>query len=135
MERRRPRQPPTRPLVLLADGHADTRELYATALTSLGFEATIVSDDADAFAQAWQTRLPRSSVIGLSRSFGDGAAVARRVAGGVNATRSDGDPNRRRPRRCARQRRSRSITRSSARRQGDGQKRWSGDRRVRAKVS
>src|ERR1051326_8704611 len=56
MERRRPRQPPLRPLVLLADGHADTRELYATALRSLGFETTTVSYGGEAFAQAWRLR-------------------------------------------------------------------------------
>lgn len=54
MERRRPRQPPIRPLVLLADGHADTRELYAISLNALGFDTTTVSDGADAFAQAWR---------------------------------------------------------------------------------
>jgi len=56
MERRRPRQPPIRPLVLVADGHADTCELYATSLAFLGFEITTVSDGADAFAQAWYVR-------------------------------------------------------------------------------
>ena len=55
MERRRPRQPPTRPLVLFADGHDDTRDLYVAALTSFGFEITTVSEGADAFARAWQT--------------------------------------------------------------------------------
>jgi two-component system, cell cycle response regulator DivK len=54
MERRRPRRPPTRPLVLLVDGHADTCELYATALRSFGFETTTVNDGATAFAQAWR---------------------------------------------------------------------------------
>src|SRR5882724_10375686 len=52
-ERRRPRRHPARPLVLLADGHADTCELYATALRSFGFETTTVTDGAKAFAQAW----------------------------------------------------------------------------------
>jgi len=53
MERRRPRHPPARPLVLLADSHADTCELYASALRSFGFETTTVSDGAEAFAHAW----------------------------------------------------------------------------------
>jgi CheY-like chemotaxis protein len=53
MERRRLHQAPIRPLVLLADGHADTCELYATVLRSLGFETTTVTDEARAFAQAW----------------------------------------------------------------------------------
>jgi len=55
MERRRPRQPPTRPLVLLADSDADTCELYATSLRSFGCETTTVSDDAQAFTHAWRT--------------------------------------------------------------------------------
>lgn len=53
MERRRARQPPTRPLVLLADGHDDTRELYDIALQSLGFETATVGGSADAYALAW----------------------------------------------------------------------------------
>ena len=55
MERRHPRQPPTRPLVLVADGHADTRELYAASLQSCGFDTTTVGDGANVYAQAWQT--------------------------------------------------------------------------------
>jgi CheY-like chemotaxis protein len=55
MERRRPRNVPSRPLVLVVDGHADTRELYALSLEYLGFEATMVADDQDAYAYAWQT--------------------------------------------------------------------------------
>ena len=55
MERRRARRPPTRPLVLVADGHDDTRELYAASLTFFGFETATVSDGAEAYARAWQT--------------------------------------------------------------------------------
>src|SRR5258708_20420923 len=55
MDRRGSRQPRPQPRVLRADGHADTRELYAMALTSFGFETTIASDGADAFARARQT--------------------------------------------------------------------------------
>lgn len=29
MERRHPRHPPARPLILIADGHEDTRAMYA----------------------------------------------------------------------------------------------------------
>lgn len=54
MERRRPRHPPVKPLVLVADGHADTCELYSTSLKSFGFETTSATDGAAAFAQAWQ---------------------------------------------------------------------------------
>jgi two-component system, cell cycle response regulator DivK len=55
MERRRPRRPPAHPLVLLVDGHADTRELYTDALRCFGFETETVDDFADAYARAWQT--------------------------------------------------------------------------------
>jgi CheY-like chemotaxis protein len=55
MERRRPRQPPARPLVLLVDGHDDTRELYVLALEFLGFQTVIADDAEDAFLRAWET--------------------------------------------------------------------------------
>jgi two-component system cell cycle response regulator DivK len=55
MERRRSRPPPVRPLVLIVDGHDDTRELYAVALASFGFETVTVDDGADAFERAWET--------------------------------------------------------------------------------
>jgi len=55
MERRRARRPPAHPLVLVVDGHADTRELYAEALRSSGFETETVDDVADAYARAWET--------------------------------------------------------------------------------
>jgi len=41
--------------VLIADGNADTRDLYATALTSFGFETDAIGDLADAYPRAWQT--------------------------------------------------------------------------------
>ena len=53
MERRRPRTPPARPLVLVVDGHEDTRELYAVALPSLGFETDTIGDGIRAFGRAW----------------------------------------------------------------------------------
>ena len=55
MDRRRRRNVPSRPLVLVADGHADTRELYATTLGGWGFDATTAADDQDPYAYAWQT--------------------------------------------------------------------------------
>jgi CheY-like chemotaxis protein len=55
MDRRRPRRPPQRPLVLVVDGHGDTRELYSVALSSLGFETETVDDVADTYARAWAT--------------------------------------------------------------------------------
>ena len=48
---RSPRSPRVKPLVLIADGHGDTRELYAVALSSFGFQ-TIVDDGAQVFARA-----------------------------------------------------------------------------------
>jgi two-component system, cell cycle response regulator DivK len=53
MERRRPRNPPTRPLVLIVEGHPDTRGLYALALEATGFEVVAVADGAEAFRHAW----------------------------------------------------------------------------------
>ena len=38
MNRRHPRNIPSRPLVLIVDDHDDTRELYVQSLTALGFE-------------------------------------------------------------------------------------------------
>ena len=55
-ERRRARrQRSARPLVLIVDGHADTRDLYTLALPSFGFEIDAIDDLADAYARAWQT--------------------------------------------------------------------------------
>ena len=55
MERRRARRPPQRPLVLVVDADGDTRELYAMALRSFGFETDTASDVADAYLRAWTT--------------------------------------------------------------------------------
>jgi CheY-like chemotaxis protein len=55
MERRRPRTPPARPLVLIVDGHEDTRELYAITLPVFGSETLSIADEAGAFARAWQS--------------------------------------------------------------------------------
>lgn len=55
-ERRRAhRQRPQRPVVLLVDSHADTRDLYTMALPSFGFEIVAIEHLADAYARAWQT--------------------------------------------------------------------------------
>jgi CheY-like chemotaxis protein len=43
---------PSRPLVLIADGHDDTRELYAVALQMSGFEILTVDDGKMAFERA-----------------------------------------------------------------------------------
>ena len=55
MERRHPRTPPVRPLVLIVDGHDDTLDLYANALASFGFETVTVGDGVHAFGRAWLT--------------------------------------------------------------------------------
>ena len=44
MERRRTRRPPQHPGVLVVDGHADTRDLYAETLRSFGFETDTVDE-------------------------------------------------------------------------------------------
>lgn len=54
MDRRRPRNPPSRPLVLLIEGHEDTRAMYALALSGMGFEVVAAQDDADAYRRAWE---------------------------------------------------------------------------------
>lgn len=55
-ERRRPRrQLPERPLVLIVDGDADTRDLYTLALPTFGFEIDAIDALADAHARAWHT--------------------------------------------------------------------------------
>ena len=54
MDRRRPRHPPTRPLVLIVEGHEDTRVLYALALSATGFEVVAVADGTETFRHAWQ---------------------------------------------------------------------------------
>jgi len=54
MDRRRPRNPPTRPLVLIVEGHEDTRALYALALSATGFDVVAVQDGAEACTRAWE---------------------------------------------------------------------------------
>jgi CheY-like chemotaxis protein len=54
MERRRANDPPTRPLVLLVDGHDETLALYAIALSAMGFNVTAAEDGSGAFRRASQ---------------------------------------------------------------------------------
>ena len=49
---RRLRTASARPMVLIADGHDDTRELYSVALKMLGFETLTVEDGKLAFERA-----------------------------------------------------------------------------------
>jgi len=53
MERRRPRTPPSRPLVLMVDGHDETLALYAIALSAMGFDVIPAKDSAEGFNRAW----------------------------------------------------------------------------------
>jgi two-component system cell cycle response regulator DivK len=54
MDRRRPRNPPMRLLVLVVEGHEDTRELYTLALSASGFEVAAIADGAEAYRRAWE---------------------------------------------------------------------------------
>jgi two-component system phosphate regulon response regulator PhoB len=53
MDRRRQRNIPSRPLVLVVDDHDDTRELYVQSLVVFGFEAIAAADCEQACRQAW----------------------------------------------------------------------------------
>jgi CheY-like chemotaxis protein len=70
MERRRPRQPPPRPLVLIVDGHDEATGLYVAALASFGFEVATVDGGELAFERAWETR-PDIIVTGVSLAHFD----------------------------------------------------------------
>ena len=52
MDRRRPRNIPARPLVLIVDEHDDTRELYVQSLGSLEFEVIEAADCGQAYRRA-----------------------------------------------------------------------------------
>ena len=53
MDSRRPRNIPSRPLVLVADDHDDTRELYVQSLVAFGFETIAAADSEQAYRRAW----------------------------------------------------------------------------------
>jgi CheY-like chemotaxis protein len=55
MERRRPRNAASRPLVLVVDDHDDTRELYVQSLVCFGFEAIDAADCEQAYRRAWDS--------------------------------------------------------------------------------
>lgn len=50
----RPRNPPMRPLVLVVDEHEDTRDMYALALSAMGFDIVAAEDGRDAYRRAWE---------------------------------------------------------------------------------
>jgi two-component system, cell cycle response regulator DivK len=54
MDRRRPRNPPLRPLVLLVEGHEDTRAMYALALSANGFDVIAAPQGTDTYSRAWE---------------------------------------------------------------------------------
>ncbi|MGH9421640.1 MAG: response regulator, partial [Thermoanaerobaculia bacterium] len=76
MERRRSPMPPARPLVLIVDGHDDTRDMYASALTVLDFETMTDCGDAQVFERAWATR-PDVIVTELTLPGTDGWSFVR----------------------------------------------------------
>jgi CheY-like chemotaxis protein len=71
MDRRRPHRLPLRPLVLIVDGHGDTRHLYGEALAWHGFETIIAEDGIDAMRRAWETH-PDIIVTEVAFPHGDG---------------------------------------------------------------
>jgi len=71
MNRRRPRNIPSRPLVLIVEDHDDTRELYIQSLVSLGFEAIGAADCQQACLRAWESH-PDIVVTELVLPGGDG---------------------------------------------------------------
>jgi CheY-like chemotaxis protein len=77
MERRRPRKPPSRPLVLVVDDHDDTRELYVMSLSAFGFEVMAL-DGVDTFTRVWETH-PDIIVTDLVLHEHDGFEFLRNV--------------------------------------------------------
>jgi len=80
VDRRHPRKPPTRPLVLIVDGHRDTRELYTVALPLLGFDVMTVDDSAEAYSRAWESH-PDIIVTELALRHHDGWELLRDLKG------------------------------------------------------
>jgi two-component system, cell cycle response regulator DivK len=71
MDRRRPRNIPSRPLVLVVDDHDDTRELYVQGLVAFGFDAISAADSEQAYRRAWDFH-PDIVVTDLTLRGGDG---------------------------------------------------------------
>jgi CheY-like chemotaxis protein len=66
------------PLVLIVDGHDDTREMYALSLTAVGFETVEVVDSGDAYEHVGQSR-PDLIVTEIILQHYDGWTLLRRV--------------------------------------------------------
>jgi CheY-like chemotaxis protein/tetratricopeptide (TPR) repeat protein len=64
------------PCILLAEGHAPTREYVSRSLSDSGFEV-VVADDPRLAYELYAARRPDAVVLGAD--FGDGAALARRL--------------------------------------------------------
>jgi two-component system cell cycle response regulator DivK len=73
MDHRRPRNPPVRPLVLLVEGHEDTRAMYALALSASGFDVIAAQDGAEVYARVWEIH-PDIIVTDLPTPHHDGWA-------------------------------------------------------------
>ena len=71
MDRRRSRNVPVRPLVLVVDDHHDTRELYVQGLTAFGFDAIAAADCDRAYRRALDCH-PDIVVTDLTLPGGDG---------------------------------------------------------------
>ena len=71
MDRRRPRNPPGRPLVLIVEADDDTRAMYALALSAMGFDVVAAQDGTEAYRRAWEIH-PDIIVTDLPRPNDDG---------------------------------------------------------------
>ena len=71
MDRRRQRNIPSRPLILIVADHDDICEIYAVSLSALGFEAITAGDCMEAGRRAWESR-PDIVVTELTFRAGDG---------------------------------------------------------------
>ena len=76
MERRRPRNIPSRPLVLVAADHRDTRDMYVASLTFFGFEALPVDDYGETFRKGWECH-PEAVVVDLPLLSAEGWQLVR----------------------------------------------------------
>ena len=65
MDRRRPENPPLRPLVLLVEGRDEARALYALALSGSGFDVAAAQDGAEAYRRALELH-PDIIVVAMS---------------------------------------------------------------------
>jgi CheY-like chemotaxis protein len=70
MDRRRPRNPPGRPLVLIVEADDDSRAMYALALSAMGFDVVAAQGGTEAYRRAWDIH-PDIIVTDLPRPDGD----------------------------------------------------------------